>query len=168
MPRSRRWLAQSPRRAHSHLALAIDSGILPVRRVALLLDRPKLLFNKECGLGGVGLGDAAQPDLIVGSCRQHDVVRLNSCELFEYRAWEVAKPGALLPHLQALPQHESEEAHEDVGLDALRALVPDRAYVHLIFLDPKSRFGLGELDVALPQLFIVPIGDVRAQEIGAL
>src|SRR5262249_2768936 len=96
---------------------------------------------EECGLGGIGLGDAAQPDLIVGSCRQHDVVRLNSCEFFEYRAWGVAKPGALLPH---------------------------RAHVQLILLDPKSGFGLGELDVALPQLFIVPIGDVRAQEIGAL
>ena len=123
---------------------------------------------EECGLGGIGLGDAAQPDLIVGSCRQHDVVRLNSCELFEYRPWGVAKPGALLPHLQALPQHESEEAHEDVGLDALRALVPDRAHVQLIFLDPKGRFSLGELDVGFPELRIAPIRDVLAQEIGTL
>src|SRR5439155_4066572 len=73
-----------------------------------------------------------------------------------------------LPHLQALPQHESEEADEDVGLDAVLALMPDRAHVQLILLDPKGRFGLGELDVGLPQLFVAPIGDVRAQEIGAL
>jgi hypothetical protein len=81
---------------------------------------------------------------------------------------EFAETGALLPHLQAFPQHESEEAHEDVGLDAVGALVPDRANVQLILLDTKSRFGLGELDVGLPQLLITPIGDVRAQEISPL
>jgi hypothetical protein len=28
----------------------------------------------------------------------------------------------LLPHLQALPQHENEEAHEDVGTRSVRSV----------------------------------------------
>ena len=63
---------------------------------------------------------------------------------------------------------KARKAHEDVGLNALGALMPDRAHVQLILVDTKSRFRLGELDVGFPQLFIAPIGDVRAQEIGAL
>ncbi len=119
-------------------------------------------------MGGIGLGDATQPDLTVGGGWQHDVVRLNACELFEYRPRRVAKAGALLPHLEALPQHESEKADKDMSLNAFGALVPNRAQVQLIFLDTEGCFGLGELDVGLPQLFIAPIADVRAQEIGAL
>jgi hypothetical protein len=55
-----------------------------------------------------------------------------------------------------------------VGLDAILALMPDRTHVELIFLDTESGFGLRELDVSLPELPIAPIGDVRAQQIGAL
>jgi hypothetical protein len=33
------------------------------------------------GLSGIGLGDAAQANPTVGRGWQHDVVRLNSCEL---------------------------------------------------------------------------------------
>ena len=52
-------------------------------------------------------------------------------------------------------------------LNAVLALMPDRTHVQLIFLDAESGFGLGELDVGLPELPIAPIGDVRAQQIGA-
>ena len=55
-----------------------------------------------------------------------------------------------------------------MGLDAILALMPDRTHVELIFLDTESGFGLRELDVSLPELLIAPIGDVRAQQIGAL
>ena len=55
-----------------------------------------------------------------------------------------------------------------MSLDAIGALVPDRADVELIFLDAKGGFGLGELDVGLPQLSIAPITDVGAQQVGAL
>ena len=123
---------------------------------------------KQSGLGGIGLGDAAQANLTVGGGWQHDVVRLNSCELFEHRARGVSETGALLPHFEALPQHESEKADQDMSLDAFGVLVPDGAHFQLILLDAKSRFGLGELDVGLPELLIAPIADVRAQEIGAL
>ena len=88
-------------------------------------------------------------------------------KLFEDGPRRVAEARALLPHLEALPEHEGEEANEDVGLDPLLALMPDRSNVQLIFLDAKSRFGLGELDVSLPQLSVAPIADVRTQEIGS-
>src|SRR5262249_56802440 len=68
---------------------------------------------------------------------------------------------------QGLPQYEGQKAHEDVGLNAIGALVPDRAHLELIFLDAKRRFGLSELDVGLPQLFLAPVADVGAQQIGA-
>ena len=119
------------------------------------------------GLGGVGLGDATQADLAVCCGRQDDVVGLDAGKLFEDGARRVAEARARLPHLEALPQHEGEEADEDVGLDAILALMPDRAEVQLILLDAKSRLGLSELDVGLPELSVAPIGDVRAQQIGA-
>jgi hypothetical protein len=59
--------------------------------------------------------------------RQNHVVRLDALELFEQRARRLTQPGALLPQLERLPQHKGEEAHEDVGLHAVLALVPDRA-----------------------------------------
>src|ERR1700732_1342678 len=41
---------------------------------------------EECGLVGIGLGDTSQADLAVGGGRQHHVVRLDACKLFEDRA----------------------------------------------------------------------------------
>ena len=55
-----------------------------------------------------------------------------------------------------------------MSLDAVLALMPDRTQVQLILLNAKRGFGLGELDVSLPELLVAPIADVRAQEIGAL
>ena len=69
---------------------------------------------------------------------------------------ELPRP-ALRPHHEALPEHEGEEANEDAGLDPLLALMPDRSNVQLIFLDAKRRFGLGELDVCLPQPSVAPV-----------
>ena len=79
----------------------------------------------------------------------------------------ISQAGALLPHLEALPQDEGEKAHEDMGLSAIFALMPDRTDVQLIFLDTESSLSLRELDIGLPELPIAPVGDVRAQEIGA-
>jgi len=78
--------------------------------------------SEKCGLSGVWLSDAAQTNLTVGFGRQDEDVRLNVCEFFEDRAWRVPKPSALLPHLEALPQHEGEEAHQDMGLQAVGTL----------------------------------------------
>ena len=38
---------------------------------------------EEGGLGGIWLGDAAQPDLAEGGSRQDDVMRLDARELFK-------------------------------------------------------------------------------------
>jgi hypothetical protein len=67
---------------------------------------------------------------------------------FEITAFLVTAIGVL----EALPQHEGKEADEDMSLHAVLALMPDRADVQLILLDAKRRFGLGELDVGLPEL----------------
>src|SRR5580692_7626664 len=123
---------------------------------------------EEGGLSVIGLGDATQADSAMGRGRQHDIVRLNARELFENGARRVSEAGTLLPHLQALPQHEGEEADENVRLNAVLALMPDRPYLELVFLNAECGLGLGELDVGLPQLLIAPITDVGAQQIGAL
>ena len=84
---------------------------------------------EEGGLGNVGLRHAAQADLAVCCGRQHDIVRLNASELLENGARRVSETGTLLPHLEAFPQHESEEANEDVSLNSILALMPDRTQV---------------------------------------
>ena len=53
-------------------------------------------------------------------------------ELLEDCSRGISQAGALLPHLEALPQDEGEKAHEDMGLSAIFALVPDRTDVQLI------------------------------------
>ena len=123
---------------------------------------------KKCDLIAVGLSDAPQADLAVCRAGQHNVVRVDACQFLENGARRVTETGALLPHLQALPQYEGEEADEDVGLNAIFALVPDRTQIQLILLDAEGDLGLRELDVRLPELLIAPIIDVRAQEIGTL
>ncbi len=105
------------------------------------------------------------PRVAVGKTTSWDWMRASSSRIAR---GALPRPRALLPHLEALPEHESEEANEDVSLDAVLALMPDRAQVQLILLNAERRFGLGELDVSLPELLVAPIGDVRAQEIGAL
>ena len=63
------------------------------------------------------------------------------------RGRELTETRALLPHLQALPEHESQKADEDVSLNAVFALMPYRPDVQLVLLDPESGFGLCKLDV---------------------
>ena len=95
-------------------------------------------------------------------------MRLYPRKLFEDGTRRVAEAGALLPHLQTFPQHEGEEANENVSLDAVFSLVPNRTHVQLILLDPECRLRLSELNVGLPELFVAPIVDIRPQEVGAL
>ena len=45
--------------------------------------------------------------------------------------------------------------------------MPVRAHVQLVFVDAEGGFGLGELDVGLPQLLVAPVLDVGAQHVGA-
>ena len=98
--------------------------------------------------------------------RQDHVMRLDARKLFEDRARRISKACAALPHLEAFPQHKGKKADEDMGLNAVLVLMPDRTDVELIFLDAESGLGLGDLDIGLPELLIAPIVDVRAQQIG--
>lgn len=123
---------------------------------------------EESGLSAVWLCDAAQANLAVRCGRQDDIVGPNARKLFEDGARRVSKAFAPLPHFEAFPRHEGEKAHEDMSLDAILALVPDQTHVELILLDTKGGFGLGELDIGLPEPPIAPIRDVRARQIGAL
>ena len=93
---------------------------------------------EECGLGGVWLGDAAQPDLAVRRGRHDDVVGLNARQFLEESPRRVSEACTLLPHLKAFPQHESEEANENMSLNPVFALMPDRTDVQLILLDAES------------------------------
>ncbi len=99
---------------------------------------------EECGLCGVRLGDAAQANLAVRRGRHDDVVGLNARQLFEDGARRVAEACTLLPHLEAFPQHEGEEANENVSLNPVLALVPNGTNVELILLDTESGLGLSE------------------------
>ena len=122
---------------------------------------------EESGLCGVGLSDAAQADLSMGGDRQDHVMRLDPRELFEDRTRRISEACSLLPHLEGLPQHEGKKADEDMSLNAVGVLMPDRTEVELIFLNAERGLGLGELDIGLPELLIGPIVDVRTQKIGA-
>src|SRR5262249_28594166 len=100
--------------------------------------------------------------------RQDNVVRLYPRQLVQDGARRVSEAGALLPHLKGFPQHEREKANQDMGLNAVLSLVPDRPHVQLALLDPKGGFRLSELNIGLPQLLIAPVGDIRSQQIGTL
>jgi len=123
---------------------------------------------EECSLGDIRLRHAAQANLALCCGGQDHIMRLNTCEFFKDRSRRVSEARMLLPHLEALPQHEGEKADQDMGLNAILALMPDRTYVQLILLDTESGFSLCELDIGLPQLLIAPVVNVRAQQIGAL
>ena len=53
-----------------------------------------------------------------------------------------------------------------MSLRAIFALVPDRTEVELMLLNPKSAFGLHQLDIGVPELSIAPIVDARTQQMG--
>src|SRR6266566_2054441 len=107
---------------------------------------------EERGLRRIGLGHATQADLSVCRRWQDHIVRLDERELFEHGARGIAKPALLLPQLEGFPQHEGKEAHEDVSLDAIGALMPNGTDAQLILLDAECGFGLCELDEGFPQL----------------
>ena len=98
-------------------------------------------LDQSC-LGVVRFDHAAQSKVGTVDYWEHDVHALNSAELLENRSRTVAKPGPLLPALQRLPKAEGQEAHEDVRLDALGLLMPDRPDRQVALVDPKRGFRL--------------------------
>src|SRR5207247_654037 len=97
-----------------------------------------------------------------------DVRALDAAEFIENRPRAVAQPRSALPLLQRLPEHIGEEAHQDVRLDPLGLLMPDRPERELTLLDAEGRFGLRELHVRPPPRLSVPVGDIGAQHVTAL
>src|SRR2546426_11059518 len=92
---------------------------------------------EEGSLGGVRAHHAAQAQLAAVLGRQDDVCALNTPEFIEDRARTPAEARASLPLLERLPQHVGEETDEDVGLDAVGALVPHRTNCQLALLDAE-------------------------------
>ena len=97
---------------------------------------------EECSLGDIRLRHAAQANLALCCGGQDHIMRLNTCEFFKDRSRRVSEARMLLPHLEALPQHEGEKADQDMGLNAILALMPDRTYVQLILRKPPRRDAL--------------------------
>jgi len=153
----RRQINFLAKKSKSRHYISDPRSVVRGERGKLLLVEPHALWQHETeaieqrGLGGVGLGDAAQAEQTLRRGGQHHVVRLDARQLLQDGPRRVAQTSAALPHRQALPQHEGEEADENVRLHAVLALMPDRPDVELIFLDAECRLRLGELNVGLPQ-----------------
>jgi hypothetical protein len=67
------------------------------------------------------------------------------------------QPGTRLPLLQCFPQHVSEKANQNVRLDAVLPVMPDRPNAQIGFLNPKSSLGFSQLNVGVPQLLVGPV-----------
>src|SRR3989442_5954431 len=122
---------------------------------------------EEGSLGGVRAHHAAQAQLAAVLGRQDDVCALNTPEFIEDRARTPAEARASLPLLERLPQHVGEETDEDVGLDAVGALVPHRTNCQLALLDAERRLDVRELDVGAPQVLGRPVRHIGAQHVAA-
>ena len=96
---------------------------------------------------------------------QYDIGRSDAREFGENGARGISQSCARLPLLQQLPEGIAEEADQDVRLDAFGLLVPHRADGEIGFVNAKGGFGLGELDVGSPELFV---GPARARQLEGL
>ena len=92
---------------------------------------------------------------------------MNARKLGKNRAGRIAQPGTGLPLLERFPQHVSEKANQNVRLDAILFVMPDRTDAQIGFLNPEGGFGFAELNVGLPQLFVGPVVDVAAKNVSA-
>ncbi len=116
-----------------------------------------------------GSSDATTADFNVLVPRgQDDVYQPYLAQLLEYPTRLVAQPGGLRHLMQRLPKDVGQEADQNVSLDSLLGLVPDRADSQVAFVDPERRLGVGQLDVRLPKILGRPVRDIRAEEVAAL
>ena len=72
------------------------------------------------------------------------------------------------PLFKGAPQGQGQEADQDVSLHPVGLLVEDRAQPQIALGGAKRSFGLGELDVPLPQLLRVAFRVVGAQQVRAM
>jgi hypothetical protein len=92
---------------------------------------------------------------------------VNARKLGQNGARRIPQPGTRLPLLERFPQHISEKADQNVRLDAVLFMMPDRTDTQIGFLNAEGRLGFAELDVGLPQLLVSPVVDVAAKNVSA-
>ena len=137
--------------------MAQPLGRIPGRELSLhLVDRTggQAQPSRDCdaesveqrSLCTVGLCDASEPNLWTALDGHHDVDTLDPGHLLDEGPGTVAETGTALPSLERLPHTEGQEADEDVRLDSLLLLVPDRPNGQLALDDAERGLGLRELD----------------------
>lgn len=92
---------------------------------------------------------------------------MNAGKFCEDCTRRIAQACAGLPLLKRLPQRVGEKADQDVRLDAILFVMPDRPDTQVGFLDAESSLGFAELDVGFPQRLLGPVVDIAAQNVGA-
>ena len=60
------------------------------------------------------------------------------------------KTGSLHPPLQGFPKDVRQKRKQDMSLDPVFELAPDRADIQFALLGPKRLFDVGQLDVGPP------------------
>ncbi len=93
------------------------------------------------------LGDAAPADFNSLARGKDDIHHTDVFEFLEDTSRLVAQPGLLAQASQRFPQHIRQEADENVRQHTIFFLVPDGPNVQVAFVNPKRRFGFGQLDV---------------------
>jgi len=66
-----------------------------------------------------------------------------------------------LPLLERFPKHISKKADQNVRLDAVLFMMPDRTQAKIGFLNTEGGLSFAQLDVGLPQLLVGPVMLVR-------
>ena len=97
--------------------------------------------------------DAATTDfdvLVPGG--QNDVYQAYLTQFLEYPTRLVAQPGGPGHLMQRLPKDVRQEADQNVSLDPLLGLVPDRADSQVALVNSERRLGVSQLDVCLPEI----------------
>ena len=112
------------------------------------------------------LGYATAADLhAFFASRQHDIDQADPAQLLEDATRFVAQAGGLRHLVQRFPQNVRQKTDQNMGLDAIFTLVPNRPDTQVAFVDPKRGFRVRQLDVRLPQVFRRPIGHVGSQSV---
>jgi hypothetical protein len=65
----------------------------------------------------------------------------------------------------ALPKYISKEADQDVRLDPVFSLVPERPQAQVLFVDAEGGPSVGQLNIGSPEIFACPVLSARAEEI---
>ncbi len=110
---------------------------------------------------------AAFADLDAFSRGQHHVHHSNLLQFRKPAARLIAQTRPLAQTGQHIPEHIRQEAHQDVGLDSVLFLMPNRSETEIAFMNPKRGFRFRELNVGSPEFLIGPIGHIGSEQITA-